>query len=98
MILTENDTGSTNNVQFKQLVDILILLVKEMKLCRRIGDGIETDSHGYTRKRNGLMHKVNVFLFLKFIHVFNSLNHWGHVQIIVPFKKISKSCPLIFSP
>ena len=60
-----------------------------MKLCCRIGDGIETDSHGNTRKRNDLMHKVNVFLFVKFIHVFNSLNHWGHVEIIIPFKKIN---------
>ena len=91
MVSIKNDTGSANNVLFKQLVNIFILLVKEMKLCCRIDDGIETDSHGNTRKRIGLMHKVNVFLFVKFIHVFSSLNHRGHIQIVIPFKKISKS-------
>ena len=70
MVLIENNTGTTNDVLFKQHIDIFILLVKEMKLCCRIGDGIETDSHGDTRKRNSLMHKVNVFLFVKFINVF----------------------------
>ena len=77
MVSIENDTGSTDDVSFKQLVDIFILLVKEMKLCCGINDRVETGSHGDTRKRNGLMHKVSVFLFVKFIHVFNSLNHWG---------------------
>ena len=91
MVSIENDTGSTNNVLFKQLVDIFILLIKEMKLCCGISDRVETDHHGNTRKRNGLMHKVNVFLFVKFIHVFSSLNYWGHVQIVITFKKISKS-------
>ena len=33
MVSLENDTGSTNNVLFKQLVDVFILLIKEMKLC-----------------------------------------------------------------
>ena len=91
MVSVENDTGSTNNVLLKQPVYIFILLVKEMELCFNSITDPEVNSHGNTRKRNGLIHKVNVFLFVKFIHVFNSLNHWGHVQIVIPVEKISKS-------
>ena len=43
MVLIENDTGSTNNVLFEQLVDIFILWIKEMKLCHKIGDRVEAD-------------------------------------------------------
>ena len=91
MVSIEHDTGTSDDVLFKQLVDISILFVKEMKLCYGISNGIKTNSHGNTRKRNGMIHKVNVFLFVKFIHVFNSLNHRCDVQIVIPFKKISKS-------
>ena len=76
VVLIENDTWSTNNVLFEQLINIFILWIKKMKFCRRIGDGIQTDSHGNS---------------VKFIHVFNTLNRWGHVQIIIPLKIICKS-------
>ena len=66
----------TINILFEQLIDIFILLIKEMKLCCKIGDGIETDSHGSTEKRYSLRYKVSVFLFVKLIYLFNSLNHW----------------------
>ena len=68
----ENDTGTTNNVLFEQLINIFILWIKEMKSCRRIGDGIETDSHSNKRDKNGLMSKVNTNDFYKI----NSCFQW----------------------
>ena len=40
---------------------------------------IKAHSHDHTRDRNGLVNKVNTNVFVKFIHVFNSLNHYGDI-------------------
>ena len=79
MVLVENDTRFTNYVLFKQTINIFILGIKKMKFCCRISDGIKTHSHGNTRNRNSLVNKVNMNVFVKFIHVFNSLNHRNHI-------------------
>ena len=38
-----------------------------------------------------LMTKVSTNALVKFIHVFNGSNHLGYIEVIVPFKKVSRS-------
>ena len=49
-----------------------------------ISDGIQTDSLGNPRKCDGLMHKVNVLIYVIVVHLFNSSNRRCHIQIIIP--------------
>ena len=58
-------------IVFEQLVDVLILVVKEMEFSLGISDRIKANCHGNTRKRNGLMNEVNLSFFVKVVHVIN---------------------------
>ena len=75
----------------EQMINIFILGIEEMKFCCKISHGIKTHSHGNIRDRNGLINEVDTIVLIKFIHVFNGLNHWGYIDVNVPFKKVGKS-------
>ena len=57
-------TRTPNDVLFEELIYVLLVLVEEMNFHIWIGDGIQTDSLGNTRKSDGLVHKVNILIFV----------------------------------
>ena len=63
--------GPSTILSFEQLVDVLILVVKEMEFNLGISDRIKANSHGNTRKRNGLVNKVDLSFFVKVVHIIN---------------------------
>ena len=71
VMAVKDDRRSTNNIVFEQLVDVLILVVKEMEFSLGVSDRIKANSHGDTRKGDGLMNKVNLSFFVKVVYVIN---------------------------
>ena len=63
-MVVKDDRRSTNNIVFEQLVDVLILVVKDKEFSLGISDRIKANSRGNTRKGNGLMNEVNLFYSL----------------------------------
>ena len=72
-------TRAPNDVLFEELIYVQLFLVEEMNFHIWISDGIQTDSLGNTRQSDGLVHKVNILIFVIAVHLFNSLNHGVYI-------------------
>ena len=45
--------------------------------------------HGNTMDRNGLMNEVDTNVVIKFVQVFNDMNHWGYIKVIESQEKLT---------
>ena len=90
MVTDEDNAGSSYDVSFDSLVQILVAFVKQGKICVLFSGRLKQQLPCNAGNRNGCFENIYTFIEIELLKLLYSLNKRLDVQIVVPYQEVLK--------